>query len=111
MSAIACIAFYGMRFELPAESIEKLLEDEVDPRIEAATKVKLDVYWANFGGADERYLLFIGRKLGILGPENDHEEAIPSNQLRELIASTADRLLSIGIEGDPQIYIQWEEDV
>ena len=43
MSAIACIAFYGMRFEFSAESIEKLLEDEVDPRIEAATKVKLDV--------------------------------------------------------------------
>ena len=111
MSASACIVFYGLRFEVPPESVEDLLEDEADSRIEAAKKAKLDVYWANFGGADERYLLFIGKKLGILGPENDLEVTIASQQLPEITASTQDRLSSAGIEGAPQLFIQWEEDV
>jgi hypothetical protein len=68
MSADACLAFYGLRFEVRSEEIEGL-EMRSDPRVLATRKVRLKHYWANFGAQGERYLLFVGAQLGVLGPE------------------------------------------
>ena len=70
MSADACLAFYGLRFEVRSEEIEGL-EMRSDPRVLATRKVRLKHYWANFGAQGERYLLFVGAQLGVLGPEGE----------------------------------------
>ena len=64
MSAETFIAYFGLRFELEAEAIEDI-ELRSDRRIVAARKAGLDHYWGNFGEPHEKYLLFIGHKIGV----------------------------------------------
>jgi hypothetical protein len=107
MSADACVVFYGLRYEITLEESE----DSHDARIRAARKVGLKYYSANFGGLCERYLLFIGTSLGILGPENKLEVQLGPEPLREMMDLTNERLLRAGLSGKPALYIQWEEDI
>lgn len=111
MSSSACILFYGVRFEIAPEAVEDLLEDRTDPRIEAARAAQLDAYWANFGGADERYLLLVGKRLGIFGPENQLEASLAPDALRSMMTATDERLKLAGLGGQVALHIQWEEDV
>src|SRR5947209_19965588 len=74
MSASACIAFYGLRFDIRPDEIAAL-ESRSDPRMVAARKAGLKHYWGNFGAPGEHYFLFVGYQLGTLGPENSPEVA------------------------------------
>ena len=109
MSANACVAFYGLRFEVGSEEIEAL-ENHSDARILAAKKVGLKSYWASFGAPDQRYRLFIGAKLGILGPEDESEIALALPQLKTIQESTEEALRTAGLTGEPSLYLQWEQD-
>lgn len=111
MSASACLVFYGLRYEVPRNSWEALLENQADPRIQAAKSSGLHVYWANFGGLDERYLLFIGSKVGMLGPEDAIELEFSMEELQTIATRTSERLVTAGLVGSPALYFQWEEDV
>lgn len=110
MSASACVVFYGIRFEVSPDETEAL-ELRSDARLLAAKRGGLKVYWANFGGLGERYLLFIGMPMGILGPENELEVRLTPEQVKELLDSTREKLLEAGLPGEPALYMQWEEDV
>ncbi len=110
MSANACIVFFGLRFEVPSHSIDDLLENRPNPRIEAAEAEKLDVYWANFGGVAERFLLLIGKKIGILGPENLQEVILSPEDLGAVASAVGAKLRAARLEGEPALLILWEED-
>src|SRR5882724_5325609 len=109
MSASACVAFYGLRFEIRPAEIESL-EKRIDLRMIAARKAGLKHYWANFGAARERYLLFVGAQLSILGPENSNEASLGPNELMVLFESTNAKLRDSGLCGEPSLYLQWLAD-
>lgn len=109
MSADACLAFYGIRFEIASDEIEGL-ETRSDPRLIAARRTGLKTYWGNFGGIGERYLLFVGANLAVLGPENQSDVAFGLSEFQAIVDSTKARLLSAGLAGEPSLYIQWQQD-
>lgn len=109
MSADACLAFYGLRFEVGGDEIEGL-ESRSDARMVAARKAGLKHFWANFAAPGERYLLFVGSQLAILGPENKSELALSSDDLQAVMESTKAKLQTSGLPGDPAFYLQWEPD-
>ncbi|SRR5579864_5433011 len=110
MSSYACIVFYGLRFEIHPDKIEEL-ENRSDARILSARKAGLKSYWGNFGAPEERYLLFVGAKLAVLGPENASEMIVSSPDLQAIAESTKIKLQKAGLSGDPALYLQWEQDV
>lgn len=109
MSANGCVVFYGLRFEVWDNEIEGL-ENRSDPRMLAARKAGLKHYWANFGASGERYMLFVGANIGVLGPENNSEVVLRAPELQAVIESTKGRLRSARLEGEPSLHIQWRED-
>jgi len=110
MSSSACVVFYGLKYEIPPGSVTDLLEERRDPRMLAAKSARLDVYWGNFGGIDERYLLFIGKRLALLGPEDQPEIALSSDELQRLAVEVDQRLEDASFAGSPALHVVWEED-
>ncbi len=110
MSASCCVVFYGLRFNVAAEEIESL-ELRRDQRMMAARDARLDTYWGNFGGLDERYVLLIGSRIGILGPENQLEIQARDDEWQAMVSGVRQKLRSNRFEGEPQLHILWEEDV
>ena len=106
MSAEAFVAFFGMRYEITIDESE----DNDDKRVQAARKAGLQNYSGNFGGLEERYLLFIGSRLGLLGAENKSEVNLPWDELQTLMETTKAKLHAAGLPGDPALYLQWEPD-
>ena len=109
MVADACIAFYGLRFEVRPDETEAL-EKRSDPRMLAARKVGLQHYWGNFDAPGERYLLFVGTHLATLGPEDGFEVTQTSHELQNTMEATKAKLQVAGFTGDPSLYLQWEPD-
>jgi hypothetical protein len=109
MSANACIVFFGLRFEVSQGEIEAL-ELRSDTRMQAARKAGLKHYWSNFGLPGERYVLFIGAQLGVLGPENSAEVILSLPDLQSVCDSTRDKLAGAGLIGEPSLFLQWRPD-
>ncbi len=110
MSANACVVFYGLRFEVSPDEIEGL-ELRSDPRMLVARKAGLKHYWANFGSPGERYLLFIGANLAVLGPENSFELVLEAPDLQGILTATGLKLEASGLAGVPALYVQRLPDV
>lgn len=109
MSAGACVAYLGLRFDV-AEPEIKLLEQRRDPRQIAAKYAGLSTYWANFGGAIERYVLFVGTKVAILGPDDDRTNTLPAEYLADAIATTEERLRKGLFAGTVDLHLEWLEN-
>jgi hypothetical protein len=110
MSADTCIVFFGLRYEVRPGEIERL-ELKSDARVMAARKVGLNCYWGNFGGLEEKYLLFVGTQLGILGPENAQEIKFVPTEVQDLFDSTRAKLNEASLVGEPSLYVQWQPDL
>jgi hypothetical protein len=110
MSADICIVFFGLRYEVRPDEIEGL-ELRSDARVVAARKVGLKYYWGNFGGLEEKYLLFIGAQLGILGVENAREIKFVPTEVQDLFERTRAKLNEAPLVGEPSLYLQWQPDV
>jgi hypothetical protein len=74
----------------------------------AAPKVGLKHYWGNFGGVDEKYLLFIASELGVLGPGNANAINLSKNELKALFDNTGAKLNEAGFAGVPSLYLEWQ---
>ena len=109
MSASACIAFFGLRYETGPDEIE-LLEARSDPRQIAARRAGLNSYWANFGGDVDRYRLLVGTRIASLGPEDSAAASLPFEQLSGLMSDTMDKLRAAGLEGDAGLHLEWLAD-
>ena len=110
MSTESCIGFYGVRFELHENEIESL-EDKSDSRLVLARKHGLKNYWGNFSSSEEKWFLFIGARLSVLGAENERDYKIDSEALLELMRGTENRLTNAGIKEKPALYLQWQPDI
>lgn len=110
MGANACVAFFGIRYQISPEEIDGL-ETRKDSRMVAAKNSGLSHYWANFGGLDEQYLLFVGTKLTVLGPEYDVEFEMDDQEVVAVMEQTQSNLKRAGLVGVPKLYLQWLPDV
>ncbi len=105
MSAASSLIFYGIRFDVAQSDIEAL-EQRIHPWIVKARSVGLNFYWENVGGLSPRYLFFIGRKIGIIGVENETEMIISESELVLKMAEVNAKLKAVGYSEDPKLYFQ-----
>lgn len=110
MSSDTFIAYFGLRFELSSDEAEAV-ELRSDPRVVSARKAGLKYYWGNFGGLKERYLLFVGEQIGILGDENSGEVSLPLNDARLSFDATKEKLEMAGLSGTPELHLSWQPDI
>ena len=109
MTPPTCIAFYGLRFDISLDEIEAL-ELRTDRRIVAARKNGLQFYWGRFSAPDERYLLVVGGRIGIMGPENQLAIAVSDFEFEAIKSTTKATLLAAQLEGECSLHILWEID-
>jgi hypothetical protein len=110
MSSDTCIAYFGLRFDVEADEVEGI-EERSDARVVAARKEGLKYYWGNFAGLDERYLLFIGTQIGVLGEENSNEIILTANDMQQLFDTTSVKLKAAGFSDTPAFHLNWQPDV
>ncbi|HJT35521.1 MAG TPA: hypothetical protein VJ783_26070 [Pirellulales bacterium] len=104
MSTNAALVFYGVRFEIDENEIEAC-ERRSDSRIAVARRHGLAHFFENMDEG-RRFVLFVGARLGWLGPENSSEVQIGSIELSDLIKKTDASLAEAGFQG-PSLYMQW----
>lgn len=109
MSASCCVAFYGLRYEIAPEDTEAL-EQRRDPRQVAARNFGLNSYWGKFTDAAPNYVLLVGYKLGVLGPENEPFVGFSFNQLADVARETDQKLTRAGLEGSAGLCLEFHED-
>ena len=109
MSSSCCVAYIGLQFDIQISELESL-ESKSDARQVAAKSVGLETYWANFGGSEERYVLFVGSKLAVLGPEDSLSVQVSSERLLAIFSDTAARLKSIGMSAPVTLNLEWLVD-
>ncbi|MBT2243597.1 hypothetical protein JQK15_08595 [Sphingobium sp. BHU LFT2] len=109
MSSAACVAFCGLRYEVTAAEVDQL-ERNTDPRQILSKQVGLSSYWGNFGGQADRFVLFVGKKLTVLGPENDMAAAFTAERLLTITSDTAKRLKEADLRGEIGLFLEWLTD-
>jgi hypothetical protein len=107
--ASTTIAFVGTRMDVTEDEVHSL-EDRSHPAIVQARKGGLDFYWGNFESPNERYFLFIGKRLGKFGLEDLAEVQIPARQLGEIQGEVARRFEQAGISASPMLIVQFQPD-
>ena len=109
MGAACYVIYYGLRFDVPSGEIQRL-EDRTDERIVAARNAGLEFYWGNFDVPCEKYLLFIGAQIGVVGPENQIEVQIGDTEFEAIATLVQTKLVAAGLAGTPRLHIQWQGD-
>ncbi|WP_156361657.1 hypothetical protein [Sphingomonas sp. Leaf67] len=110
MSSETLIAYFGLRFDISLNEVEAL-EERTDARVTAARNSGIQYYWGNFGGLQEKYLLFVGEEIGIFGQENISDISIPLSDARLSFEVVKKRLENAGIFGVPELHLSWQPDV
>ena len=110
MSRDTFIAYFRLRFEISADEVEAL-ELRSDTRVIAARQSGLKYYWGNFGGLQERYLLFVGEQIGILGVENSDEVSMSLSDARLSFDAVKEKLEKVGLSGTPELHLSWQPDI
>lgn len=105
MSATTTLAFFGIRFTIDDNEIESF-EERTHQHQRLARQLSLDHYWGNFEEPGKRYYSFLGKRLAIIGEENDSEKSYSSNELEKILRETQAKIRSAGIEGEVALYFQ-----
>ena len=106
MSSSRCVVFIGVRYE-PGDDELDALETRSHSLMVSARKVGLKHYWANFGWPGEKYFVFVGKQLGVFGPEDMSVFQMPRELLLESFEETERKLRDANITGEPQFWVQW----
>jgi hypothetical protein len=111
MGADAFIAFIGIKriIDLGADSELIELQERNHPLIRAARKNGLQFYDGRLTDGEDIFL-FIGRKITVLGLENDPEASCSESELTRHFSEVAEKLNSMGIEEPPKLHLQLEAD-
>ncbi len=110
MSASACVAYIGVRYDVAANEIDDL-EMRCDKRQIAAKTAGLKSYWGNFGGTSEKHVLFVGTEIAILGVEGIQNIQLSSDRILAIISDTKVRLEAVGLSGLVTLNLEWIEDI
>lgn len=106
MSREASLIFFGIRLEISDEEIASV-EDRTHPIVSQARAVGLQVYWEDFGVDEPAYFGFVGRKVAILGVENEAEVIVAQSSLNEMMDKVRTKLSEAAIPGDPKLFMCW----
>ncbi len=87
MVAEMCVVIYGVRIELTEAEIESC-ETRQHPLIVSSRLAGLQHYWSNFGLPGERFLLFVGFQMAIMGLENSLRVEYSDDEILETMRST-----------------------
>jgi phosphopantetheine adenylyltransferase len=109
MSAEANLVFFGLRFDLAEQEVSQG-DIRRHPIVVRARSVGLEHYMGNFGGSEPLYYLFIGKRIGITGAENEVELVVAANELASIVAETQEKLQDAGFDGPPMLYVNWIAD-
>jgi hypothetical protein len=104
MSREASLIFFGIRFDISEDEIASV--DET-PLVRRARSVGLQVYFEDFGINASKYCGFVGRRLALLGVEDDAEVEIDQASLNELMDKVKKKLGEAEISGEPKLYMCW----
>ena len=86
------------------------MEERIDLHQRYAKQASFNHYWANFDEPGELYYPFLGHRLGIIGPENEREVSVTSDDFEAIQRETKEKLRSLGLEAEPQLYLQLMPD-
>lgn len=109
VSAESTLAFWGIKFELSASDIEPC-ETRSDPRQRKARAANLDQYFGNFGGDPEVYLLFIGKRLAVIGAESSSDLILSKAHLLKIVEETNAKLSELGFLDEAALHVVWQPD-
>lgn len=110
MSSDTCIAYFGLRIQVGPDEAEGI-ELRSDQRVVAARRTGLKYYFGNFGGPQERHMMFVGDQIGLLGLENSDAIEVALDDIQERMAQTKKKLIEAGFEGSPSLHLQWQPDI
>lgn len=109
MSAPTCLVFYGVRIKVRDDEIEQL-ETRSHQLLALARTNKLETYWGNFGRDEQKYFLLIGKRIGIVGTEEQMELQLSVPDLLELSELVNSRLKTASLKDVPQLFSMWQPD-
>jgi hypothetical protein len=101
MSSPSTVAFFGLRFRIDAAEDIEALEKRSHLHQQFAQQASLNHYWANFDEASQLYYSFLGRRLGIISPENEREFSVTADDFDAIQRETKEKLRSLGLELEP----------
>lgn len=105
MSVESTVVFLGLSLEIPQSEVEAL-ETRKHPLLAKARSASLQHFWANFGGVDPQYVFLIGKKVAIMGVENDAEHSATFSELESCMREVRQKLRACGFEDEPQLILQ-----
>jgi hypothetical protein len=108
VSADSCVSCIGLRYDIETFEVEAL-EARADPRQIAARNAGLRSDWANFGGADECYVLYVGTEVAVFGPEGKSSVCLAPQEIAEMISETRKELDRTGLSGEVALHIEFLE--
>lgn len=103
MSAPACLIFFGTRYDVEPRDVSAL-EARSHPLQLLARAHGLDAYWVNLEALEERYGLFIGKKLGLVGPEDGAELQWGGAELCDVVERVTSALRAAGLTAAPALH-------
>jgi hypothetical protein len=107
MSNDRSILFFGIRVELTEIELD-LCEMRMHPLMIEARSEALQTYYGNFAQPDERYFLFVGKLLGIVGREDEDVIRLTPDHFSGIVAFVTAKLAKSGIHGEPALFMQRE---
>jgi hypothetical protein len=110
MSGDAVVVFFGICLDVDLDDIEGL-EERSDERILRSRKASLDHYWGNFGEMESDYLLLIGSRIGVFGPEGQNEASLNEADIEAIFTNTRRKLAEAGFAGNPNLIIRRHPDL
>jgi hypothetical protein len=111
MSADSFHVCCGLRCEVDAADTEtvELLEERRHPWQLAARQHRLQTWWGTTTD-DDRVCILIGRVIGHYGWEGEASGQLTDQEATRIMAETAERLRTAGIEGLPAWHFQFVPD-
>lgn len=108
MSSQSTIVFFGLQLEIPATEVE-LLELKRHPLLVKARTASLQYYWADFGESEPQYSLIVGKKLAIIGIENDFDATFSQEEMNAIVAETVTKLRVSGFSDEPKFILKMSQ--
>ena len=104
MSAPACLIFFGIRYDVDPRDVSALEARSHPPQLLARAH-GLDAYWVSLEAVeDAAAYLFLGKKLGLVGPEDAAELQWSGAELCDLFERVTSTLRVAGLTGAPALH-------
>jgi hypothetical protein len=112
MGAELFLVHFGVRFAIADEQIDALEDGSYLPVLKAE-QAGLDTATIKFEDPIARknlIYLFVGKLLGVFGPEYDVFANLRLETLVQIAGETRTKLKLVGIEDTPELWLQWGPD-